>query len=296
MKKDFPRKEFQALASPVLDTDFFNQADEIYTEDFLHYATTAEENDDFYDSQLGYEDIMTAVEELVGAQPTLLIPKELAHLLEYVYNVAIDNKDAERINNYGTLFYTGQIGNQDFAMAEKFYKMAASLGCAKSIENLGYIYYYGRTGEVDYEKAFRQFAECAILYNRPISIYKLGDLYKNGYYVEKNEQTAFLLYRRANDIVQKNSLPNDDDCTGDVCFRLGDCFHRGIGTEPCLDLALDFFQKAEVAFIDRLRQGDFLIKKMLTTAIDRQEEIRRLIAADLPDMEWAKKNTGYNTL
>ncbi len=46
----------------------------------------------------------------------------------------------------------------------------------------------------------------------------------------------------------------------------------------------------------KVRNGDYLVKKMLTSSIDRQEEVRNAIAKDLPQMEWATKNTGHNTL
>ncbi len=49
---------------------------------------------------------------------------------------------------------------------------------------MGYIYYYGRCGEVDYEKAFNYFSLASDAFDE--SAYKVADMYKNGYYVEKD--------------------------------------------------------------------------------------------------------------
>ena len=72
---------------------------------------------------------------------------------------------------------------KDFDLALKYYEMAADLGSESAIEGLGYIWYYGRTGTVDYEKAFRYFSS---LKHNIVAQYKVADMYKNGYYVEKD--------------------------------------------------------------------------------------------------------------
>ena len=54
-----------------------------------------------------------------------------------------------------------------------------------AISDLGYIWYYGRTGEKDYEKAFHYFSK-AMERGNLIATYKVADMYKNGYFVEKD--------------------------------------------------------------------------------------------------------------
>ena len=74
---------------------------------------------------------------------------------------------------------------KQFDLALKYYEMAAECQDPNADMCLGYIWYYGRTGERDYEKAFRYYSkgmekgdlQCA---------YKIADMYKNGYYVEKD--------------------------------------------------------------------------------------------------------------
>lgn len=72
-----------------------------------------------------------------------------------------------------------------FDLAEKYYLMASEYGYEEAYACLGYIYYYGRTGERDYQKAFENYSKAMELGNI-ISTYKVADMYKNGYYVEKD--------------------------------------------------------------------------------------------------------------
>lgn len=50
---------------------------------------------------------------------------------------------------------------------------------------LGYIWYYGRSGEKDYKKAFENYSKAAERGNITAK-YKIADMYKNGYYVDKD--------------------------------------------------------------------------------------------------------------
>ena len=72
-----------------------------------------------------------------------------------------------------------------FDLALKYYEMAAAFDIDLADECLGYIWYYGRTGEKDYEKAFRYYSRSMERGNL-VSTYKIADMYKNGYFVEKD--------------------------------------------------------------------------------------------------------------
>ena len=72
-----------------------------------------------------------------------------------------------------------------FDLALKYYEMAAGFGYDPAYECLGYIWYYGRTGERDYKKAFEYFSKMMDKGNL-VATYKVADMYKNGYYVDKN--------------------------------------------------------------------------------------------------------------
>lgn len=75
-----------------------------------------------------------------------------------------------------------------FALALKYYEMAATYDYDEAYECLGYIWYYGRTGERDYKKAFENFSKM-MEKGHLVATYKVADMYKNGYYVEKDMAT-----------------------------------------------------------------------------------------------------------
>lgn len=76
-------------------------------------------------------------------------------------------------------------GQKQFDLAEDYYLMAAKLNYVDAYECLGYIYYYGRVGQPDYEKAFHYY-KLASDQGNLVAAYKLADMYKNGYYVQKD--------------------------------------------------------------------------------------------------------------
>ena len=82
----------------------------------------------------------------------------------------------------GALYY----GQRSFDLALKYYEMAARKNNPYAISDLGYIWYYGRTGERDYEKAYLYFKRAAEMGDASAQ-YKLADMYRNGYFVEKDE-------------------------------------------------------------------------------------------------------------
>ncbi len=76
-------------------------------------------------------------------------------------------------------------GVKKFDLALKYYELAAEYHDLDAYICLGYIWYYGRTGVKDYEKAFFYYSK-AMKAGDLISTYKVADMYKNGYYVEKD--------------------------------------------------------------------------------------------------------------
>ena len=74
-----------------------------------------------------------------------------------------------------------------FDLALKYYEMAATYDYDPAYEGLAYIWYYGRTGERDFKKAFEYFSKLMDK-GDPVSTYKVADMYRNGYYVEKDQK------------------------------------------------------------------------------------------------------------
>ena len=105
---------------------------------------------------------------------------------EFMFLEAMDfliekRKDPSDMMSLGGYYYD----QKRFDLALKYYEMAAAMDYDEAYECLGYIWYYGRTGERDYKKAFEYFSKMMDKGNL-VATYKVADMYKNGYYVEKN--------------------------------------------------------------------------------------------------------------
>lgn len=104
----------------------------------------------------------------------------------FLYAEALDfliseTKNADCMVELGAMYYA----QRRFDLALKYYEMAAEYDNLYAISDLGYIWYYGRTGEKNYEKAFYYFDKARRMGDL-IAAYKIADMYKNGYYVEKD--------------------------------------------------------------------------------------------------------------
>ena len=92
-----------------------------------------------------------------------------------------ERKDPRDMMYLGGYYYE----KKHFDLALKYYEMAASMDYDEAYECLGYIWYYGRTGERDYGKAFEYFTKMMNKGNL-VATYKVADMYRNGYYVDKD--------------------------------------------------------------------------------------------------------------
>lgn len=167
------------------------------------------------------------------------------------------------------------------------YEDCIERGNAAAMCDMGSLYYTGRAGEQNYEKAFKYFVKGA-LDGHLRSLYKIGDFYKNGFYVEKDPKEAFTIYARCTETMTDEAVPS---VGADVYMRMGDCLFEGIGVEKDLLAAQRFMNMAENLFYRRLMEGDFYQKKNLKHVIETEAKIRKQIAEELlPDLSWA----GYN--
>ena len=112
-----------------------------------------------------------------------------------------------------------------------------------SSENLAYIFYYGFGTEVDYAKAYLYFSKAALL-GRYEATYKLGDMFRYGFYVEKNDKMTAYLYRKALDLVWKDDMC-EQKYAGCVYQRVADLFYEGIGVEKNDAEEFRYYQLAE---------------------------------------------------
>jgi len=127
-------------------------------------------------------------------------------------------------------------GKRIFDLALKYYEMAEALDFEEAHECLGYIWYYGRTGQKDYEKAFKCFSAAARKGNL-VAQYKIADMYKNGYYVDKDYEKYKQIIRELYPKVKDSTFLGDP--VPEVFTRLAAIEAEEGNKEKAVDLYID---------------------------------------------------------
>lgn len=178
----------------------------------------------------------------------------------------------EMKNPFGleTKAYACYCGNyfigQDFKASEQCLLVLLDKYFRPSYSNtLGYIYYYGRVnhGIPEYEKALSYFTMAAISGNVEAT-YKLGDMYKNGYGVKKNEDAAFHCYSNLYWPTREEFLQNPYDSNfADVALRLAPFL-----AESQSNMEIRCYLEALMAIQLRNGQFDSGVKRGLVKSIE----------------------------
>ena len=137
---------------------------------------------------------------------------------------------------------------REFEPALRYYEMAAEKGYETAFLCLGYIWYYGRTGKTDYEKAYRYFSSCPDNVN---ALYKIADMYKNGYFVPQNEKKYREIIEQLYDTVNRQY-----DCCGlrpEIFVRLARIRMEDGKNEEAIAL----FRKARKKLAQRITDNPF---------------------------------------
>lgn len=189
----------------------------------------------------------------------------------FMYTEALDyliheTKDHRYMMTLGGFYY----GAKHFDLAEKYYLMADEYNFEPAAAGLGYIYYYGRTGEKDYEKAFKYYSKSARLGN-PQSEYKVADMYRNGYAVEKDFDRFASIVQGLWNRRQENGYIQY--LTPEIASRMGMVKeHEGKNGD-----AYSFYKLAKRSLVKRLKSddffGNFTIMSMLVDSIHRVHEV-----------------------
>lgn len=215
---------------------------------------------------------------LLGMDRPQPFPPFMVELITLLYEAEIAEGNSDAMTSLGAQYYGGNRGfEQSYEKAVDLYNMAAALGNRIAQENLGYCYYYGRVGAPDYEKAFRYFAMGAFD-GMPVSLYKIGDMYLHGLYVDRDEQEAFDLYMNC---IRSLTPQTEGRVAGPVYLRLGRLFLNGVGTDPDPKSALICFQKAEAFLYDMVAEGDHMYLDSLRDAVAGQSAARAKLAERL---------------
>lgn len=148
---------------------------------------------------------------------------------------------------------------------------------------LGYIFYYGRTNDFqpEYDKAFKYFSIGAEggFYE---SIYKLGDMYLNGYYVPKEPERAVKLYTQVYEDVEHQFREEVfEGVFADISLRLGSLYRKGIGCKQDDYKALFIYTMADYAIKERMKYSEFFGDKKVADSIKKElTELQEKLGVD----------------
>ncbi|MCD8054197.1 MAG: sel1 repeat family protein [Lachnospiraceae bacterium] len=157
-----------------------------------------------------------------------------------------ETHDTRAMMEFGGYYYEQRL----FDLALKYYEMASSYGDDNADECLGYVLYYGRTGEQDYKKAFEYFSK-AMERGNLVATYKIADMYKNGYYVEKD-------YEKYRNIIEglypkiKNAR-NEYAPLPEIYTRLA----KIRVAQGKIEEAVDLYEDAKYFLANRISDNDF---------------------------------------
>lgn len=248
------------------------------------------DDDDFYSDDLVYELVHAMFEEGPDEYAELACENRLELIEEndedpdvgravaIGYKMGVSLKNAPCANNLGTLYYLGELVEQDYAKAAQLFQLAIDWGSRQSLINLGYIYELGSTGEPDYQKAYQCYALAVALEPSCEALCKLGDMYACGMAVDRDLGVANDLWERAFDEAE------DVTEVAQAALRLGKLYLEPEAEEldvesPALQ-ALSLFQQAEIGLRTAIDQGVLSAREQLQATIDGQAEARQRLDAE----------------
>ena len=241
-------------------------------------AGYVDDPDDFFDEVNDYIAYANwpAVMEWAETHHESENPEVVAKVME-CYRLCMKQDIPEAYLDLGTIYYNGIFVEQDYKKAFELYKVAADAGILRAICNCGYCFYYGRHQEVDYDEAYKYFLLGALLHNDPNCLYKLGDMYLNGYHVEKNDKYAFMLFDHAMQICSDHE--DAGYCLADTQFRVGKCLLYGIGVDRNIESAHALLNFALLNFYKR-RKTDPFVAGLIASTKKLIAEAQRFLEAE----------------
>lgn len=205
------------------------------------------------------------------------LSEQLKRILLIGLEMGAEVGDGACAHELGSLYYMGDIVEQDYERAEALYRLAADAGFVQAMVNLGYIYEYGRVGAPDYEKAYAFYSFAAAAFDDPEALYKMGDMFARGKGVERDERAAYTLWMRSFDGAE------DVRIKAQAALRMAQALmdpesaaRIGIPCDPlyCLEL----FQLAERGLRLSISEGLTYYEKRLGEAMEGQCEAREMLA------------------
>lgn len=174
-----------------------------------------------------------------------------------IYKYFIEKGDGMAMNNLASMYYNGCYFEKDLKMSEKYYEMACEKGVSLAYGNLACVYYYGDDSIRDYLKCYDWLMRGAVLFDNTECYMRLGDLFRYGKGVDKNEDLAFRMYVKALNCLPKDSETADPNLGG-IRKRIGECFLYGIGVQKDAHEALFNFSVAMTVLYAMIDDNDVM--------------------------------------
>ena len=145
--------------------------------------------------------------------------------------------------------YTLETENQDMGKAIEWFENSAENGNKFAMFSLANIYYYGNGTDVDYFKAFNYYKESADK-GCTHSYYRLGYMFRNGMGCVKNTKESDVWFAKMISLYSSDKKLQN----GFNCYRLGQLYEKGWGTEIDFEKAKEYYL---IASKDKERQYVF---------------------------------------
>ena len=204
---------------------------------------------------------------IIWGDLTSELEPEMVELAVRYYQANADAGDTDAMLDLGAMYLEGRGVPKSEKKALEWYQKAADLGGRNACHCIGNLYRYDVLDDgtpvptADPERLRGAFAwyQKGAERDEENCLYELGDYYRKGIIVDRDDERAFDLYWRAYEVIRDIIMPNhysNNDSYSDVCFRLAECYHYGIGTDVDMKKVIAFIDIAKAETRKRADEGD----------------------------------------
>jgi TPR repeat protein len=159
------------------------------------------------------------------------VPQDYALAMKW-YRLAADAGNPAAMENLGMLHDDGRGVSQDHAEAMKWYRKAADVGHPSAMNNIGDLYQDGSGVRQDHAEAMKWYRKAADA-RSPFAMYNVGRMYQNAWGVGQNYAEAMKWYRKAADAGNTHAMN-----------AIGLLYRKGLGVSQDYTEAMKWYRKA----------------------------------------------------
>lgn len=165
---------------------------------------------------------------------------------------------------------------QDYGAAADLFERAARLGMGQAALELGVLYATGRGRSTNEQRAYRLLSQAALTDGIPEAYWRLGDMYRDGSFVQRDLGCAYRLYDNAFERTADNPA-----LRAVPAHRLADLLVEGVPgvVEADPQAALLLYAQAEVGYYLLMDGGATDLQAPLDQAVAGQAKAREAIRA-----------------